>query len=73
MPLSSVVSMSGCVWSVVWIVWGERVIGLSCGRSWSGALLGDSFETLNEPFEDMGSMKRERGGAEHIASCHCWQ
>jgi hypothetical protein len=43
------------------------------GGSRSGTLFGDLFDALIEVAEDIGLMKLVRGGAEHIASCHCSQ
>jgi hypothetical protein len=54
---------------------GENAISVGelwcCGGNWSGVSCSDSFEALKEVVEDIGSMKRERGGAECIASCCC--
>jgi hypothetical protein len=74
-PQRRTVSRSGWVWRVIWMVWGERAIGagvvMSQGGSWMGASVGDSFDALYEPTEDICAMGWVRGGAECIVSCRC--
>jgi hypothetical protein len=59
------------------MVRGERAISAgvvpSRGGSWMGALLGNLFEVLYDVAEDIGACGWVRGGAEHVASCHCLQ
>ena len=54
----------------------ERGMGegeLSQGGSWMGSSRGDSTKALYDVTEDIGSMNLERGGADQMASCHCWR
>jgi hypothetical protein len=50
-------SRLGWVWSVVWMVQGERVrgagVGARCGGNWMGLSFGDSLEALYEAMEDI--------------------
>jgi hypothetical protein len=74
MVRSMVLSMLVWDWRVEWTVRGERGIGdeeSGQGGSGMGASVGDLFEALYEPMEDIGSTKLERGGAERIASWRC--
>ena len=69
--------MLGWAYSVVWTVQGESVmeagVGVSWGSSWTGLSFGNSLEALNEAMEDICVWGRVQGGAECIASCHCWR
>jgi hypothetical protein len=57
------------------MVWGERAIGDGVVTIWGGSrtgcLLGDLFELLGEPPEDIDVQGWVRGGTERIASCRC--